>query len=67
MKKKMKSEISKKTNIKSFSYELGTWISILEQSYSSISIDCIYRLISYIFMTLNSFVLYKLNIKMSLI
>ena len=63
----MKSEISQKTNIKSFSYELGTWISILEQSYSSISFEVYMRLKSYIFMTLNSFVLYKLNIKMSLI
>ena len=50
--KKMKSEISWKTNIKSFSYELGTWISILEQSYSSNSFWIYMWLKSYIFMTL---------------
>ena len=38
MKKKCKSEISRNTNKKAFHNELGTWISILEQSYSSNSL-----------------------------
>lgn len=38
MKKKCKSEISRNTNKKAFHNELGTWITILEQSYSSNSL-----------------------------